>query len=254
MPCKCIIASGPNKGKQCSNKARAGSSYCGVHKNCKNDITRDHPAAAAPAPPEAAAAAAAGPDLSYLPLELQLKIVDFMSNDEIVIFSQSSEDAKALALTKLRDRYKLKYKLQPNKSWSVYDLRQQLLGQYTIVATMALDDEEGDRVTTFHVYADPRPLAIALGIMSDLLDESDNPTEFNVTPQIDMSRGSFVKWFRQQHLKFANEHWTWEVSEMRPEGFWVARARSAAVAGPPTTEQKEIGQLIIDITNKLRVE
>lgn len=48
MLCNCVIANGPNKGKQCSNKAKPGTPYCGVHKNCKNP-TGSSPAAAAAA-------------------------------------------------------------------------------------------------------------------------------------------------------------------------------------------------------------
>jgi hypothetical protein len=33
--CQCLNASGANKGKQCSNKSKPGSKWCGTHKNCK---------------------------------------------------------------------------------------------------------------------------------------------------------------------------------------------------------------------------
>jgi len=36
MPqCLCLNASGANKGKQCTNKSKPGSRWCGKHKNCK---------------------------------------------------------------------------------------------------------------------------------------------------------------------------------------------------------------------------
>src|SRR3989338_9326851 len=38
--CFCIVASGPHKGSQCSNQAKSGSKFCGVHKNCIMDLTR----------------------------------------------------------------------------------------------------------------------------------------------------------------------------------------------------------------------
>ena len=36
--CVCILASGPRKDSQCSNQAKPGSQFCGVHKNCKKII------------------------------------------------------------------------------------------------------------------------------------------------------------------------------------------------------------------------
>lgn len=35
MRCKCVIATGKNKGKTCSYTAKPHSDYCGVHKNCR---------------------------------------------------------------------------------------------------------------------------------------------------------------------------------------------------------------------------
>ena len=37
--CACILASGHHKGIQCSNQAKPGSTFCGIHKNCKNPIS-----------------------------------------------------------------------------------------------------------------------------------------------------------------------------------------------------------------------
>src|SRR3989338_7679531 len=36
--CACILASGPRKGSQCSNQAKPGSNFCGVHKNCSKSL------------------------------------------------------------------------------------------------------------------------------------------------------------------------------------------------------------------------
>jgi len=33
--CRCLNASGANKGKRCVNKSKPGSKWCGKHKNCK---------------------------------------------------------------------------------------------------------------------------------------------------------------------------------------------------------------------------
>jgi hypothetical protein len=37
MSCSCVLGSGPNKGKRCTNKAH-GNGFCGVHKNCKDSF------------------------------------------------------------------------------------------------------------------------------------------------------------------------------------------------------------------------
>src|SRR3989338_9137926 len=44
--CVCVVASGPHKGAQCTNQAKPGSKFCGVHKDCKKtimDVTRQPP-------------------------------------------------------------------------------------------------------------------------------------------------------------------------------------------------------------------